>query len=151
MKASGFIRLLAATAILAIVPIYAVAQPMPGPNETPPPELTEGDLSLDPDQLINDSSEATIESMRKHFKSTYGTEDGPFAQIEEQEKALEEAKRRISAYNMTAEQRRQMLAAEAAAESGDAAAPAAPEGGYVYNPGRTQTTAPPRLFNNVTP
>lgn len=123
-----------------------------------PPALTRGDLSTDPAEIINNSSEATMDSVRDHFKHTYGTEEGPFAKIREQEKELAAARKRVARYGMTQEERlaadeaERLAAQDATAEDKKEKEKKEEERakGYIYNRDDGQGDVPPRLFNNVT-
>lgn len=122
-----------------------------------PPALTRGDLSTDPVEIMNNSSEATMDSVRDHFKHTYGTEEGPFAKIREQEKELAAARKRVARYGMTQEERQaadeaERLAAQDVATEEEKEKEKEEERakGYIYNRDEGKGDIPPRLFNNVT-
>jgi hypothetical protein len=108
------------------------------------------------EEIMNEQTDEQVEWMRKHNKEIYGTDEGPFTELEKQEQMAIDAKKKVAVYGMTYQEREAMLQAEAeaAAENGmkpsaEAAQQEKPGGGYIYNRKRT-SDAPPRLFNNVT-
>ncbi|MBU0799823.1 MAG: hypothetical protein KKA05_02355 [Alphaproteobacteria bacterium] len=127
-----------------------------GPGDGPAP-TARGDTSLDPEVIANESSEETQKRIAEHFKSVYGSEGGPLAELAEKEKLVEESRKKVAINSMTMEERQQMWAAEAAAKKNGGAQPSstAPQSSgqpwSVYNRAKSTTKAPPRLFNNVTP
>ena len=107
--------------------------------------------------IMKEQSDEQVEWMRNHNKEVYGTDEGPFTELEKQEQMAIEAKKRVSVYGMTYAEREAMLKAEAEAAAKNGMKPAAAPAqdtkkstGYIYNRKKTGD-APPRLFNNVTP
>lgn len=96
------------------------------------------------DQIIEGASDETMEAVLEHNRAIYGTDDGPFTKLEEQKKIAEAAKKKVSMYGMTPEQRAEFLEAEKKAAGGTQERPP-----MVYKPRKTPDQ-PPRLFNNVT-
>ena len=106
-------------------------------------------------EIMDEQSDEQVEWMRKHNKEIYGTDEGPFSELEKQEQKAIEAKKKVAVYGMTYAEREAMLKAEAAAAAKTGEQPAAqaqpekPAAGYIYNR-KKNSDAPPRLFNNVT-
>jgi hypothetical protein len=126
-----------------------------GMNSGPPPAL--GEDKQTPEEAQKEAQEKLDKAVLDHYKRVYGSEEGPFTGMAEQEKLAEEGRKKIARYGMTPEQRAAADAAEAAQAAAAGQKPGAaatgaskPAGGYVYKP-KAKTDAPPRLFNNVTP
>ncbi len=125
-----------------------------GMNSGPPPALSEDKKT--PEEMEKEAKEKLDKAVLDHYKRVYGSEEGPFTGMAEQEKLAEEGRKKIARYGMTPEQRAAADAAEAAqaASAGQKPATAAtgaakPATGYVYKP-KAKTDTPPRLFNNTT-
>lgn len=119
-----------------------------GMNSGPPPGLSDEKKSTE--QMEKEAKEKTDKAVLDHYKRVYGSEEGPFTGMAEQEKLAEEGRKKVARYGMTPEQRAAFDAAEAAkAEAAGEKPEEKPAGGYVYRP-KAKTDSPPRLFNNVT-
>lgn len=133
-----------------ILPGYSI-------EDGPPPEHV-GDYSNDPEEILTQSSDETMERIANHFKKTYGTEAGPIAALEEKERQVEAARRKVAVYNMTPEERQAYYEEQRALNepapqqqmrsTGDRKnnEGARPWVGYGVN---KKPATPPRLFNNA--